>query len=453
MAMSLEAERAVLGSLLNKPDLMDECHLQPKAFDPEYGHAVIMQVLRWAYEHLSGKPGITDPFDPMVLYEEWGDELREVGGNVYLMQLRKSVPSVANFNYYQNVVHEAYVQRIARSTISEAISSNGDIDITDIAEKMQQFANIQTVGNSGGPIKVAEVLDGHYKKVMARSQRSGMTGAKTASEDYDQMSGGHQKGDVIIIAARPSIGKTAHIVNDSTEAARGGGVALIFSAEMSAEDVSERHICSIGNIDSKKVRTGLLSETDWERYSKALEILDNLEIYIDDTAGMSIEYIQRKIKEFKKKFQNLTVYIDYLQLIETEKEFPKTYERVNYVSKKLKQIAKTFDVPVIAISSVGRKCEERVDKRPLMSDLRESGNIEFDADIIIFLYRDDYYFPDSVLKGVIELIVAKGRKIGTGTIQMVFNRKTGRFINLNADEKYKLAEKVRENEQQRKNRR
>ncbi|MNC27222.1 Replicative DNA helicase [compost metagenome] len=337
--------------------------------------------------------------------------------------------------------------------MSEAISTNGDIDITDIAEKMQQYASIQTLDNSGGPRKVSEVLDGHYKKVMARSQRTGMTGAKTASVDFDNMSGGHQNKDLIIVAARPSVGKTAWLVNDSTEASRGGSVPLIFSAEMTAEDVSERHICSIGNIDSKKVRTGLLTDTDWEKYSKALDILDTLEIYIDDTPGMSVEYIERKIKEFKKKIPNLTVYIDYLQLIETEKEFSKSHERVNYVSKKLKQIGTKYDVPVIAISSVGRKCEDRNDKRPLMSDLRESGNIEFDADVIIFLYRDDYYYPDTVFKGIIELIVAKGRKIGTGTIQMVFNRKTGQFINLNSDDKYKLAEKVRDYEQQRKNRR
>nr|WP_279591697.1 DnaB helicase C-terminal domain-containing protein [Paenibacillus sp. F411] len=283
---------------------------------------------------------------------------------------------------------------------------------------------------------------------MARGSRLGITGVKTASDDYNEMSGGHQKQDVTIVAARPSIGKTAYIVNDSTAAARAGYTPAIFSAEMPGADVAERFICSIGGIDSKKVRAGKLTENDWGNYDKALDILDSLPLYIDDTPGMSIEYIRRQVKAMKKKHANLIVYIDYLQLIESEKRFNQNADRVNYVSKQLKQIARTFDVPVIAISSVGRKCEERQDKRPMMSDLRESGNIEFDADVIMFLYRDDYYYPDTIRKGIMEIIIAKGRKIGTGTIEMVFNRKNGRFINLTKEDKEKLAEKVRERERE-----
>ncbi|MEC0239462.1 DnaB-like helicase C-terminal domain-containing protein [Paenibacillus dokdonensis] len=442
--MSLEAEQAALGALLRKPELKDDCYLSGQDFDPDGPNGLVMDALSWAHEQFADKP---NPFDFVVLAEHWGSRLQKIGGVSYLMKLRDSVPSVTNFDHYQNIVRQAHIQRMSRIALAEAAAA-GEVDIADTVDKLQKIADLHPEGQSAGPIKMSDVLQDHHREIRARGSRAGLTGVKTASVDLDQMGGGHQKGDVTIVAARPSIGKTAYIVNDSTEAGRSGSATVIFSAEMPSLDVSERFICSIGNIDSKKVRNGLLTENDWHSYSKALEILESLPIYIDDSPAMTIEYIRRQVKELRKKFQTLTVYIDYLQLIESERNFTKGNERVNYVSKQLKQIARTFNVPVIAISSVGRKCEERNDKRPLMSDLRESGNIEFDADVIIFLYRDDYYYPDTIRKGIIELIVAKGRKIGTGTLQMVFNRKTGRFINLTPDDKEKLAEKVREHERQ-----
>lgn len=440
MRMSREAEQAVLGSLLRKPELMDDCFLNSNDFDPDGPNGLVMESLSWAYENFSNKP---NPFDFVVLAEHWGKQLQKIGGVSYLMKLRESVPSVSNFDHYQKIVREAHIQRVARITLQEA-AATGDVNIADTVDRLQQITDLRPEGESSGPIEMSAVLHDHHKKIRERGSRMGLTGAKTASSDLDQMSGGHQKGDAIIVAARPSIGKTAYIVNDSTATAKAGNTPVIFSAEMASETVSERFICSIGNIDSKKVRTGLLTENDWDSYSKALDILEAFPIYIDDTPGMTIEYIRRQVKNLHRKFPNLVVYIDYLQLIESERTFRKENERVNYVSKQLKQIAKTFNVPVIAISSVGRKCEERNDKRPLMSDLKESGNIEYDADVIIFLYRDDYYYPDTVRKGIIELIVAKGRNIGTGTIEMVFNRKTGRFINLTPEQKAELAEKVKE---------
>ncbi|MGN7359971.1 replicative DNA helicase [Paenibacillus sp. SAF-054] len=442
--MSLEAEQAVLGALLRKPELKDDCYLGAQDFDPDGPNGLVMDALSWAHEQFADKP---NPFDFVVLAEHWGSRLQKIGGVSYLMKLRDAVPSVTNFEHYQNIVRQAHIQRMSRIALAEAAAS-GEVNIADTVDKLQKIAELQPSGHTSGPIKMSEVLQDHHKKIRERGSRAGLTGVKTVSNDLDQMGGGHQKGDVTIIAARPSIGKTAGIVNDATAAAKSGSTPVIFSAEMPSDDVSERFICAIGNIDSKKVRSGLLTENDWDSYSKALDILESLPIYIDDSPGMTIEYIRRQVKEMQKKHRNMIVYIDYLQLIESEKKFINNADRVNYVSKQLKQIARTFNVPVIAISSVGRKCEERNDKRPMMSDLRESGNIEFDADIIIFLYRDDYYYPDTVRKGIIELIVAKGRKIGTGTIEMVFNRKTGRFINLTKEDKEKLAEKVREHERQ-----
>ncbi|OKP97743.1 replicative DNA helicase [Paenibacillus sp. P46E] len=447
--MSIEAEQAVLGALLAKPDLMDDCYLQGEDFSPEDNHGLIMDALRWAYEFFTNKP---NPFDLVLLAEHWGSKLMKIGGISYLVQLQISTPTTANFEQYQTIVRKAHIDRQARKALQYALTRD-DINLADTLESLQKLADIRVGPDKSGPVLMADTLVDHHKVLRERANRQGLTGAKTASSEFDQMSGGHQNSDFIVVAARPSIGKTAFIVCDSIQSASKGTTTAIFSAEMPGADVTERHICAIGGIDNSKMRTGRLSETDWVNYDKALDMLDNLPLYIDDTPGMTIEYIRRQVKVLKKKFPRLIVYIDYLQLIESEKSFTNNTDRVNYVSKQLKQMARVFDIPVVAISSVGRKCEERQDKRPLMSDLRESGNIEFDADVIIFLYRDDYYTPETVLKGVIELIVAKGRKIGTRTIQMLFNRKNGRFTDLDKDALYELMKKVKEQEQEQKRRR
>lgn len=443
--MNLEAERAVLGALLKKPELMDECYLTADDFSEEEGNGLVLGVLKFAYEKFSNE---SNPFDPVLLAGHWGAKLQKIGGISRLMVLRDSVPSVAEFEHYQGIVRREHIQRLTRQAFREATESGEQISLPDTLEKLEKIAQMQTEAVTTGPVKMSELLQNHHKVILDRGSKAGITGSHGVSDEFNQMSGGHQNGDLIIIAGRPSIGKTAALVGDSIAGAKGGRAVAIFSAEMPSIDVTERHICYIGNIDSEKLRQGRLTENDWDSYSKALDILDSLQIYIDDTPGMTIEHIHRKVKELKKKFPKLTVYVDYLQIIESEKKFSSTTERVNYISKQLKQIARTCDVPVIAISSVGRKCEDRQDKRPMMSDLRESGNIEFDADVIIFLYRDDYYYPDTILKGVMELIVAKGRKIGTRTLKMVYNRKSGRMINMTKEEKEELEKKVREHERQ-----
>lgn len=437
--MNLEAERAVLGSILKQPNLIDDCFLAPDEFTADDRHGLILTTLKYAAEKFEGSP---DPFDPVVLASHWGANLAKIGGISYLTQLRTSQPSTGHFREYQQAIRQAYVQREQIKLFDAAAA--GSLKPDEVQERLAELEELKNGKDVSGPVKVYNLMSDHHKEIMARGSRAGLTGAKTASAELDDMGSGHQPGDLIYIAARPSIGKTAFIVNDSIATATGGSTPVLFSAEMPGEDVSERFICALGGIDSKKIRTGRLTENDWDSYSKALELLESLPIYIDDTPYMTLEYIKRQIKALKQKYPRLVVYIDYLQLIGTEKTFKSTSERVSYVSAELKQIARLFNIPVICISSVGRKCEDRQDKRPLMSDLRESGNIEFDADIVIFLYRDDYYYPDTVLKGLIELIVAKGRKIGTGTIQMFFNRKNGRFTDLNKEQKEDFEKKVRE---------
>jgi replicative DNA helicase len=192
--------------------------------------------------------------------------------------------------------------------------------------------------------------------------------------------------------------------------------------------INERFICALAHIENKDMRTGDFSDEDWRKYTFARDKLDRLPIYITDKPGMTVEFIARGVKKLKRNHSEIIVYVDYIQIIETERKFSTTRERVEYVSRKLKWIARKYGVTVVALSQLSRKVEERQDKRPMMSDLGESGAIERDADIISFLYRDEYYNKNSEFKNIVEIIVAKGRDVGTGTIEMIFAKNYGRFL-------------------------
>lgn len=430
---NFEAEASVLGSIILKPDLISECYLQPDDFASEQNH-LVMKYLRYLDE-------IGKPIDLVVMAEHSGKDLNKIGGLEYLMQLSNSVPTTAHFDHYQEIVRKLYIRRRTVETLGKMSDAGAkdDADVSEFLYSVQQsideIAAITDGASGGGVKKMSEVLDGHEKKLIQRRNQAGMTGAKTASADLDKLTGGHQDEDLEIIAARPSMGKTAYIVNDMVETARGGRPAVLFSLEMSAEKISERAVCAIGNIDSTRLRTGNLADTDWERWSYAVEELERLPIYVDETPGITLQQIEAKIKRLKKQFPKLVVYVDFLQLVNPGRKFSKEHEGIAYVSKGLKQIGRKYKCPVVAISAVGRSCEQRQDKRPMLSDLRESGSIESDADIVVFLYRDEYYNPNTSKPNIVELIVAKGRNVGTGTIEMGFDKRTGKFHNIDRTKK------------------
>ncbi|GIP25521.1 replicative DNA helicase [Paenibacillus sp. J23TS9] len=442
--MNLEAERAVLGSLLKDHELMDDCYLAPDDFSEEEDNRTLFKVLQFAKEHFEGEK---EPFDPVLLVTKWGERLKNVGGISRLMSLRQSVPSTAGFNHYQQSVRADRIQREIQE-VGRQIAATGGGDLSELRLKMNVLAELQRGQEGTGPVHMASILEGHGQTIMKRAQTQGVTGANTANHEMNQMSGGHQPGDLEIIAARPSMGKTQYVLNDMDAVTKSGWSAVIFSLEMGALKMVERLVSSIGGIKNKKIKSGLMSDNDWDSYSKAVEIIANRNLFIDDTPGATVEYVRQQVKQLKKKYAKLVVYVDYLQFLNTERKFSKNNERVGHITKVLKGIAREFNVCVVAISAVGRDCEKKPDKRPLMSDLRESGDIESDADVITFLYRDEYYNADTIKKDIVELIVAKGRDIGTGTFEMVFKKDTGRFINMTKEEKEKLAEKVRERERQ-----
>jgi len=426
-----EAEAAVLGCILLEPDLISECTLQNLDFQDER-HQLAMEYFRFLEEN-------DKSIDLMTMSQVSGKNIDKLGGYTYLVGLLNSVHSIAQFESYQSIVKEESLLRQTVRTLGQltnAGANGGMVGKELIGEAQKAVDELSEKLGSGeegqGPIKASDILKNHHEVIRERRTKKGITGAKTASKEVDTLTGGHQDKDLIILGARPSIGKTAFVIEDSKQAAKSGYVVFFASLEMPKEKIAERYICNIGNIDSTKLRTGNLDDSDWMRWSDAMDEFEKLLIYIDDTSGMTVQDIKRKAKQVKKKHpdRKLIIYIDFLQLVDPGRRFSKNDEGVKFVSQSLKRIAMQEGCPVVAISAVGRDCEKRPDKRPMMSDLRESGSIESDADIVIFLYRDDYYNPQSEHKGIMEVILAKGRNVGIGKVEMGFNSKSGGFVDM-----------------------
>jgi len=429
--MTYAAEAAVLGALLKQPDLMDECHLKPEEFVADERHSLIMESLRFSYDQ-------DGTIDIAIMGSRSGKNLMKIGGPTYLLQLRDACYTTAHFGHYQSIIRNAYIKRRAAEELQGIVNSGMSDDDLGAAElvangmsALEELAEMTKAGDKERGLRhISSHLKGHDDKIIERKKKRGMTGTKTVSPHLDKITGGHQRGDLDIYAARPSMGKTALFVNEMNKAAAEGTTVAFFSLEMTADQVIDRFVCSRANIENSKMRSGDFDDSDWERYSFARDEFDNLPIYIDDESA-TLQDIRRKVKALIKEHgDNLVIYIDYLQLVDPGRNFKEPHMGTAYVSKGLKAIARSLNVPVVAISAVGRAVEQRQDKRPMMSDLRESGSIESDADIIAFLYRDDYYNHDSEKKGIVEIILAKGRNVGIGTVEMAFLKQYGKFVDL-----------------------
>ncbi|MEK5477537.1 replicative DNA helicase [Paenibacillus sp. FSL R5-0407] len=431
-----EAESSVLGSFLLQPDLMDSCYLSPDDFIADDRHSLIFEYMKFVYE----KDGT---IDLTLMASRSGNRLARMGGISYLSQLSSSVPSLSGFAKYQAIIRNGYIQR--KSTeLMEAMAARGVEDGIDVHKhlaetrsKLEELAELAPRVEGTGLVKMSDVLVDHISDLQERAKKKGMTGPPTLSKKLDRMTGGHQKGDFEIIAARPSMGKTAYMGNDAIAAGRAGAVVGIFSAEMASITVTERFICSLGNLDSHKMRSGGFSDEDWERYSHARDELERLPIYIDETPGATLHHIRSETKRLVKDNPGcpIVIYIDYLQLISSGIHFQNRSEEVAYVSRNLKLMGRQYGITVIALAQLSRNVEQRPDKRPMLSDLRESGSLEQDADIITFIYRDDYYNKDSEKKGIAEIIIAKGRNIGIGTVEMAFLKQFSKFADIEYEKK------------------
>ena len=435
MPFSLEAEQSVLGSaFLSKYALQKICdELNSDDFYLE-SHVKIFDVLYQLNEE--GAPvDITIVTDRL----EKNKTLASVGNIEYLVEIINAVPSASNIDYYINIVHEKAILRklinVSESIVSDSYLENGNVnDILDGAE--MKIFNVVKTRKSSEFHKIQDVVYKAQENLEKLCNQKGeITGLATGFYEIDKLTSGLHENELIIIAARPAMGKTAFALNVATNVAKTTNKAVaIFNLEMNAEQLVMRMFSSLGQIDGNRIRNGRLDNNDWSKLSEGISKLADTNIYIDDTPGISIGDIRSKCRRLAASKEGLAlVVIDYLQLISGSSKYTgNRQQEVAEISRSLKTMALELGVPVIALAQLSRAVEGRDDKRPLMSDLRESGSIEQDADIVAFLYRDDYYNKEARMDGNIsisEFIVAKHRNGPTATIELLFKKNTSTFAN------------------------
>ena len=430
----LLAEQAVLGSIFLDPD---KIHIASEYLTKDsffkLSHGMLFNIM----QELSDKGDPIDPVSVKSALDSIG-QFEQIGGMPFLASLINSVPTSAHIEHYSKVVAEKSRARKVIEDLSHSISSvyDGQKDLNEILSQTEQ--NLSTISNEAkkGFRPIIDVIDSTQSILDERSQKVGdVTGTSTGFTDFDQITTGLHEDNLIIIAARPAMGKTAFALNIAQNVAKSSDKAVaIFSLEMGAESLVERMLSAEGLIPSYHVRTGNLSESEWRRMISAQERLAKGKIFIDDTAGIRISEIRSKAKRLAQENGGLgLIVIDYLQLIEGRGRENRQQE-VSEISRQLKIIAKELKVPVIALSQLSRGVDQRNDKRPILSDLRESGSIEQDADIVAFLYREAYYKRDEQEEpdNVTELIIEKNRHGSLGTVQLYFLKEYAKFANKEA---------------------
>lgn len=428
----LEAEQAIIGSMLTDRYAVISAIeiLKEEDFYREDNKAIYTAILN-LYNR-------AEPIDIITVKSELESmgKFEQVGGLEYLAELPEKVPTTANAMKYIKIVEEKSTLRRLIKTANEIIelgySPTEDVeDIMEGAEK--KIFNIMQEKNQKGYAPIKDVLVESVTKLEELyNRKQHITGVPSGFTELDYRTAGFHGSELILIAARPAMGKTAFALNIATNAAVKANVPVaVFSLEMSKEQLVNRILCSESMVDSNKVRTGKLEEDDWTKLAGAIGPLSEAEIFIDDTPGINITEIRAKCRKLKLEKNIGMVVIDYLQLIQgSNKRGGSREQEISEISRSLKILAKELDVPVIALSQLSRAAEQRPDHRPMLSDLRESGAIEQDADIVMFLYRDDYYNQDSEKKDIAEIIIAKHRGGSTGTVELLWLGSYTKFVNL-----------------------
>lgn len=431
-----EAEQAVIGSMLTDKDAIISAIevLKEEDFYREDNKTIYSAILN-LYNR-------AEPVDIITLKAELSSlgKLEAVGGLEYLAELPDKVPTTANVDKYIKIVEEKSLLRNLLKTANEIIKLGYDetqeVDVLmDQAEK-KIFDAIQS-RNQKGYSSIKDILVDTFTELeQLYNQKQHITGVPTGFADLDYKTAGFHNSDLILVAARPAMGKSAFALNIASYAATRGNIPVaIFSLEMSKEQMVNRILCSEAMVDSNKVRTGKIDDEDWAKLAEASGTLSESKIFIDDTPGISIMEIRAKCRKLKLEQNIGMVVIDYLQLVQgSGKRGASREQEIAEISRSLKILAKEINVPVIALSQLSRAPEQRPDHRPMLSDLRESGSIEQDADIVMFLYRDDYYNEDSEKKNIAEVILAKHRSGSTGTVELLWLGNYTKFANI---EKYR----------------
>lgn len=426
---SIQAEQGLLGGLILDPDKIKDINLQPEQmYRPQHVH-----IFRTMLEIDSGN----EPVDLITMTARLAEKglIEDVGGIGYLAQLSETTPSTSNIKYYEKIVWSKWRDReVIRNAeaLRQAVHSGNDTELA-IQTQMAALLNLSREDkNSDGRIKdgLIEVFGELENPVR------GLAGMDTGFTELNRMTAGFKPQELIIVAARPSVGKTAFCLNVGSNAAgeQGeGDVVAIFSLEMGQKELLKRMVSINGNIDGNRMKTGELNPEDWTKLTQAMGALNNKNIRIFDDAGITTNFIWSKVKKLCDEFpgRQIMVIIDYLQLITGNPVHKGNRQaEIAEISRTLKTMARQLNVCVVALSQLSRGVEQRQDKRPMMSDLRESGQIEQDADVIAFLYREDYYDRETENKNTIEIIIGKQRNGPVGVVELAFIKEYGKFVNL-----------------------
>lgn len=426
---SIQAEQGLLGGLILDPDKIKDINLQPEQmYRPQHVH-----IFRTMLEIDSGN----EPVDFVTLTARLAEKglIEDVGGIGYLAQLSETTPGTSNIKYYEKIVWSKWRDReVVRNTeaLKQAVHSGDDTELA-IQTQMAALLNLSREDKKSdgriqdGLFEVFEELENPIR---------GLAGMDTGFTELNRMTAGFKQQELIIVAARPSVGKTAFCLNIGSNAAGDhgeGDIVAIFSLEMGEKELLKRMVSINGNVDGNRIKTGELTDDDWQKVTQAMGILNNKNIRIFDEAGITTNYIWSKVKKLCDEFpgRRVMVIIDYLQLI-TGNPVHKgnRVQEIGEISRTLKTMSRQLNVCVIALSQLSRGVESRQDKRPMMSDLRESGQIEQDADVIAFLYREDYYDRETENKNTIEIIIGKQRNGPVGSVELAFIKEYGKFVNL-----------------------
>lgn len=430
---SLEAEQAVLGGLLLAPGAWDQVADIVSGGDfYREDHRLIFQSIQELHE-------LSKPSDAVTV-TEWFDshgKIDQVDGGTYIGQLANATPSAANIKAYAEIVREKSILRslieVGTQITSGAFGSDGR-DSKVLLEEAERliFAIADRGSRSGsGFVSVQDTIKQAIEKIHELHQFEGeITGISTGFKELDLMTAGLQDSDLIIVAGRPSMGKTTFAMNIAEHAAIQGNVPVaVFSMEMSSLQLVMRLFSSLGQIEQGRLRTGSLDDLDWPKLTSAMNLLQKSKIFIDETPALSPAELRARARRLKREHDIGMIVVDYLQLMQVPDNKENRATEIAEISRSLKAVAKELKVPVVALSQLNRALEQRPNKRPVMADLRESGSIEQDADLILFIYRDEIYNPESPEKGKAEIIIGKHRNGATGMVELAFQGQWLRFAN------------------------
>ena len=425
---NLEAEQSVLGSLLLDGEAVVKVasFLRPEDFYNR-AHSLIYQAILDLHER-------REPVDFVTLCDELDRKgvLEDVGGPAYITSLINAVPTPIHVEHYAHIVERTAILRrlISAATEIASLAYEDSLDVDEVVDRAEQLVfGVSQRRLHKEVLPIRQVLEEYFERLeYLYHHRGEFIGLPTGFKQLDKLLGGLQKSDFIIVAGRPSMGKSSLALSIAHHLARYHGRRIaIFSLEMSAEQVVQRLLAAETKIDSQRLRLGDIRDEEWPRLIQAIGMLSEALIFIDDTPAISAMELRAKARRVHAEHGLDLIIVDYLQLMHGNSRSENRVQEISYISRSLKALARELNVPVLALSQLSRAVEQRQDKRPILSDLRESGSIEQDADVVIFIYRDEVYNPDTPKKNIAELIVAKHRSGPTGTVPLYFHKEVAQF--------------------------